>query len=153
MYDLRILLIWVSLGFLLYLITIRPEPLRDQKKSGRDLKTQKSFSELDWLVSRSDHVLIERLNETRFVEGFNRTSYKPGDYPDGLIPDYIIQDLSILPLSADGEVLVLAMVDPFDLNAVDLVREMTGMIVKPVKIRKKDFKRLVTGDLETINRA
>jgi hypothetical protein len=156
MYDLRILLIWFALGFLLYLISVRPEAQKTEtsrKPSGKFRASGDFTTDWGWQFSSSDQVLIERLRETNFVESFDRKKFKVADSPVGLIPTDVVENLGIFPLKIEGEFVVLAMLNPFDINAVDLVREITGLKVKPVAIAQKDFTSIVNRNLESADQA
>lgn len=156
MYDLRILLIWFALGFLLYLISVRPETQKTdnvRKPSGKFRASGDFTSDWGWQFSSSDQVLINRLRETSFVESFDQSKYKVADNPVGLIPSDVVENLGIFPLKVEGEFIVLAMLNPFDMHAVDLVREITGLKVKPIAIAQKDFKSIVNRNLESSDQA
>jgi hypothetical protein len=156
MYDLRILLIWFALGFLLYLISVRPETekMDELREPSGKIRVNGDFT-TDWGLqfSSSDQVLIKRLKETNFVESFDRNKFKVADCPVDLIPFHVIENLGIFPLKIEGEFVVLAMLNPFDLKALDLVREITGLNVKPVAIAQKDFRSIVDRNLESVDQA
>jgi len=146
MYDLRILLIWFALGFLLYLITIKPEQAREngKQKSGRKPVAKIGFSSgLGWEPAGIDRDVVDRLREMSFVDAFDPVDYNPGNNAAKMIPRGLILSLGVIPLGLEGNILVLAMVDPFDLGAVDMIRDLTGREIRTVKIANRDFKSIV----------
>lgn len=145
MYDLRVLVIWLVLGFLLYLITIKPERAASEKKRDENQYESDDIAGLDWKgpVKQSDREVINKLRSMRFINHIDMTVFKSADCPMGLIPGELILELEVIPLRVENKTLILAMIDPFDLNAIDMVREITGHEVKPVIIAQKEFRQII----------
>lgn len=145
MYDLRILLIWLVLGFLLYLIAIKPERAVSEKKPDENPCESDDIAGLDWKgpVTQSDHEVMSKLRSMRFINHIDMNVFKLADCPMGLLPGELILDLGVIPLRVENETLILAMIDPFDLNTIDIVRELTGHEVKPVIIAQKEFRQII----------
>ena len=131
MYDLRILLIWLVLGLLLYLIANKPE--REEKEN---TKTKTAVQKDKRNVER---FVIDQLREMDFVDKFDLTAFIPSNQSRGMISVKIMLNLGVAPLRIENEVLVLAMVDPYDLETIDIVREITGREVKPVLITRNEL--------------
>jgi hypothetical protein len=143
MYDLRILLIWFILGMLLYLIVIKPEKQEEQKsKTAESDEVDASHRGLGLFMSKSDIEIVSRLRNFDFIEKYNPVLHSPGNRLWEVLPGNMIFDLGIFPLKMDNEELVLAMIDPFDMNTLDLVRELTGKRIKPVLITNRDFRSI-----------
>ncbi|MBU1023101.1 hypothetical protein KKB99_02340 [bacterium] len=135
MYDLRILLIWLVLGFLLYLIADRPG---SEKKENAETKTALKKDKRN-----VERYVIEQLREMDFVDKFDFAAFIPSNHSRDLIPVRIMLELGVAPLRIENGILVLAMVDPYDLEAIDTVRYITGREIKPVLISKIELLAVV----------
>lgn len=56
-----------------------------------------------------------------------------------LVPEKIARSHNILPLSADGKVLAVAMLDPLDFEAIDDIRFSTGYKIRPMVTTKSEL--------------
>jgi len=140
MYDLRILFVWMILGFVLYLIAIRPD--KSTAKVKQRAKSRHNFRKDEFpfriSISSGDPVIERRLKEMNFLPRFD---IKSGTVrmAKGTLPTELIVSRGVFPVRVEGDVMVLAMVNPFDLKTIDEVRELTGREILPVEITAKDF--------------
>lgn len=56
-----------------------------------------------------------------------------------LVPEKLARKFSLLPISVDGKVLTVAMLDPLDFEALDDIRFATGYKVKPVATTRTEL--------------
>ena len=63
----------------------------------------------------------------------------------GLIPRAIVEKHEIVPVSKEGETLVVAASDPTDYEAIEEVRFCTGLDVRVVVISHGDAQKLISG--------
>jgi len=140
MYDLRILFVWMILGILLYLIAIRPEKSSERVERKKKLRESFQSDELPRKMAGSsiDTVIENRLKEMSFLPRFDARSGAAG-IARGTLPRELIVSRGVLPVRVEGDVMILAMVNPFDLKTIDEVRELTGRIILPVEITANDF--------------
>ena len=78
-------------------------------------------------------------------------AYKPEKYPidpelASLLPGDFVRKNRVVPLARRPHLLILGMQDPLDINAMDLVEDMTGMEVEPVICTNRQLDQL-TGSL------
>ncbi len=71
----------------------------------------------------SEHLQIPRANLSR--------RYIQNDAVE-LVPDDMLRSRELLPVERDGDSLLLAMVDPLNILAIDDLQRMTGLHIKPV---------------------
>ena len=88
--------------------------------------------------SSADTVIENRLKEMSFLPRFDAKSGAAG-IARGTLPRELIVSRGVLPVRVEGDVMILAMVNPFDLKTIDEVRELTGRIILPVEITANDF--------------
>lgn len=50
----------------------------------------------------------------------------------GKVPPHVCRQLQVIPVRLQGDLLVLAMRNPLDLDAIDMVRNLTGQRIEPV---------------------
>ncbi|MCP4606455.1 MAG: type IV-A pilus assembly ATPase PilB [Proteobacteria bacterium] len=98
-----------------------------QKASGGNLG--KSLTKLGHV---SDHEITEFLASQYNVPAIDLSEYSIEPEIAELIPQEVAQRHKILPISRAGTSLVVAMVDPTDLHAIDDVKFLTGYNVEPV---------------------
>ena len=145
MYDLRILMVWLVLGFLLYLIAIQPDKSESEKRQKQNRNESGDVAGSDWNepARKSDRVVAERLRSTRFIDHIDLSEFKLSSRPVGLLPGELILDLKVIPLRVENDILILAMIDPFDLRAIEIVRELTGYKIKPLIIAQREFRKII----------
>ena len=56
-----------------------------------------------------------------------------------LIPDSVVMEERVIPIERNGNCLTLAMVDPFNVVAIDKIQGITGLEIKVSAITEKDF--------------
>jgi type IV pilus assembly protein PilB len=59
------------------------------------------------------------------------------------VPEAMARRHQVIPLEVDGETIILGMVDPLDLLAIDDVYRLTGLDVQPAVITADDFQRAI----------
>ena len=114
----------------------KSEALADQKLSNNEplgavQKSQSTFSDLDYAQAR---VVLAGID---FVE---LTDYPFERSVISLVPATMCRRYQILPLRMNDSHLVLAMVNPGDVLAIDEVSGATGLQVEPVGVSKKDLR-------------
>ena len=60
-----------------------------------------------------------------------------------LIPEHIARKYMVAPVALQGDKLVLAMVDPLNVDAIDDIRLISGYDVKPVMVTESGLNRLI----------
>lgn len=76
--------------------------------------------------------------------------YHPDDYPldlnlARLIPAEMAQKYQVAPLRKKGRLLTVAMTDPLDINALDVIEIAANSEVEPVVCTEREFNQLVAG--------
>jgi type IV pilus assembly protein PilB len=99
----------------------------------------------EWLI-KNGH-LTERQIIDAVSQQLHLSVYSPDRYaqnPDlaQLLPKDIASKKKIVPLESSRNVLELAVLDPMDVQTLDLVTRLTGMDVEPVICAEKDFQPL-----------
>ncbi|MFH1856312.1 MAG: ATPase, T2SS/T4P/T4SS family [Candidatus Omnitrophota bacterium] len=61
----------------------------------------------------------------------------------GFIPERIARFYQVIPLSKIGKTITIAMVDPFNIFALDDIKTLTGFVVKPVIATRKEIEQAV----------
>jgi len=144
MYDLRIFIIWLILGFLLFLIVHRPEIAQKGEFEFKDaeMNNDEYFPKS---IPREYHdlVIINRLREMKFPPRVRLKNVVVSSAACGVLPRELIINRGVFPLQIESDKIILAMIDPFDFDTVDEVREITGKEIEPVEIRRKDFNNMI----------
>ena len=95
------------------------------------------------LAAGLTRILAERLEEANQRRGLDVVSLSRLDIDTRVltsIPEQVIARHRVIPLSLTGSTLVLAMVNPADLLALDAVRKFAGgMAIEPVFVTQDDF--------------
>ena len=145
MYDLRILLVWLVLGFLLYLITIKPDRTESEIDENHDQTEREKNAGSDFYkpALESDRVVVKRLRSLSFIEQFDLNEFELSSRPVGLLSGETILDLKVIPLKVEKDILILAMIDPYDLQAIETVRKLTGLRVNPQIIAQSEFQKII----------
>jgi type IV pilus assembly protein PilB len=88
------------------------------------------------------------LKESQIVDTVSQQlkipKYEPDKYPydegiSALVPEDVAQKNRLVPLSKKGQLLLIALPDPMDINALDTVEAATNLEVEPVICSEKDF--------------
>jgi type IV pilus assembly protein PilB len=91
------------------------------------------------------------LKESAIIDSVSRQlrieRYTPDKHPyeegiDQLLSEATAQQHRLVPLSRRGHLLLIAMVDPMDIGALDAVEIATNLEVEPVMCSEKDFEML-----------
>ncbi len=91
----------------------------------------------------SEDDLVEVYSKTFDVPVFNPENDKVDSAAAKLISDKAAKHYSVFPVRKEGEALILAMVNPNDIVAMDDISIMTKMQVKPVLGKKSDIKKCI----------
>ncbi|OPL11138.1 MAG: hypothetical protein AVO34_03340 [Firmicutes bacterium ML8_F2] len=109
-----------------------------QKNSGKriaKLLVEKGLlSEEEILVLMEEELNIPRVD-------FDGCSIDPSI--TGMIPSELAKRYLVMPVERRGEVLVLAMVDPFDLTAIDDISMITGLKMQPAAARESAIRHMI----------
>lgn len=122
----------VRLGF------ITPEQLdialKEQKRTGELLG--EVLLRLGFLTEEE---LMNALSEQKGIERVDLSSYIISPEIIELIPKKLAERYKVIPIAKDGNTLILGMVNPFDVETVDIISRFTGLRVKPVAIKEAEF--------------
>jgi len=114
--------------------------LAEQKKSGLYLG--------DFLISTgvvSEEQIIDMLSQQLSIEKYDSEKYPIGLELAGILPHALAIKNQVVPLRQEAFVLKVAMVDPMNINALDLVESHTNMEVEPLICSKSEFNLLLNG--------
>ncbi len=93
------------------------------------------------LVSRND--LMVALSQELGIPPINLSKYKVDPNVIKLIPKKIAKRYQIIPISKMGNTLVVAMVDPLNIFAIDDIRAITGFDINPIITADRDIKEAI----------
>ena len=89
------------------------------------------------LISRNDLMIV--LSEGLGIPPINLSRYKIDPNVIKLIPKKIARNYRILPISQMGNTLIVAMVDPLNILAIDDIKALTGFKINLVITTEKDI--------------
>lgn len=89
-------------------------------------------------ISKSD--LMEALSNELSIPPINLSRYKIDPNVIKLIPKKIAKRYQIIPISKMGNTLVVAMVDPLNIFAIDDIKAITGFSISPIITADRDIK-------------
>jgi len=89
------------------------------------------------LISRNDLMIV--LSEGLGIPPINLSRYKIDPNVIKLIPKKIARNYRILPISQMGNTLIIAMVDPLNILAIDDIKALTGFKINLVITTEKDI--------------
>jgi len=89
------------------------------------------------LISRHDLMIV--LSEGLGIPPINLSRYKIDATVIKLIPKKIAKNYKILPISKMGNTLIIAMVDPMNILAIDDIKALTGFKINLVVTTEKDI--------------
>ncbi|MFA5499630.1 MAG: ATPase, T2SS/T4P/T4SS family [Candidatus Omnitrophota bacterium] len=89
-------------------------------------------------ISKSD--LMEALSNELSIPPINLSRYKIDPNVIKLIPKKIAKRYQIIPVSKMGNTLVVAMVDPLNIFAIDDIKAITGFSISPIITTDRDIK-------------
>ena len=108
--------------------------LKEQKRTGELLG--EVLLRLGFITEEQ---LMNALSEQKGIERISLSSYLLDPEVIKLIPKKVAERFKVIPLSKEKNTLVLGMVNPFDLEAIDVVSRLTHLRVKPVSITEEEF--------------
>ena len=108
--------------------------LKEQKRTGELLG--EVLLRLGFITEEQ---LMNALSEQKGIERIEISSYLIDPEVIKLIPKKLAERYKVIPLSKEGNTLILGMVNPFDVEALDVVSRFTGLKIKPVKIKEQEF--------------
>lgn len=111
--------------------------LSGQKKSGLKLG--------QYLVQSGilkENVIIESVSRQLRIDRYTPDKHPYEDRIDTLLTEELAQKHRLVPLSRRGHLLLIAMTDPMDINALDAVEIATNLEVEPVICSENDFELL-----------
>ena len=108
--------------------------LKEQKRTGELLG--EVLLRLGFLTEEQ---LIDVLSEQKGIKQVKVSSYIVDPEVIKLVPKQVAEKFKLIPLSREGRVLVVGMVNPFNVEAIDVVSRLTGLRVKPVAIKEEEF--------------
>jgi type IV pilus assembly protein PilB len=100
----------------------------------------------------TEEQIADALGRQKGLEHISLISYPIERAATALVPERMAKRRDIIPVSFDGEVLVLAMADPLDIESIDDVEMLTGHRVRPVvaavsQVRNAIEKFIVSSDV------
>ncbi|MBT8359796.1 MAG: general secretion pathway protein GspE, partial [Deltaproteobacteria bacterium] len=116
------------------------QSLAEQKKSGLKLG--------DYLIANGivfEDQIIAALSRQFQIEKYDSEKFSTGPELATIIPHSLAFKNQLVALEQDAFVLKIAMVDPMDIAALDLVERHTGMEVEPLICSKSEFNLLMNG--------
>ena len=116
------------------------ELLAKQKNSGMKFG--------DFLIDQgvvTNEVIIELLCDQLQINRYTPEEYEVGPELAAIIPSEIAIKHQVVPLKRDPFVLRIAMVDPLDINALDLVERMADIEVEPLICTESELTLLMNG--------
>jgi len=108
--------------------------LKEQKRTGELLGEV-----LIRLGFITEEQLMNALSEQKGIERVRLSSYLIDPEAIKLIPKKLAERYKVIPISKKDGALVIGMVNPFDLEALDVISRFTGMRIKPVAIKEEEF--------------
>lgn len=114
--------------------------LAEHKKNGLKLG--------DYLINNGivfEDQIITALSTQFQIEKYDSDKMTAGPELASIIPHSLAFKNQVVPLEEDAFVLKIAMVDPMDISALDLVERHTGMEVEPLICSKSEFNLLMNG--------
>lgn len=144
MYDLRILLIWLILGFIFYLIVHKPiEAKTNEVESGEMILNDNFALPYPIPLKSEDTALANQLREMKFLPRIKPGEILSQGVAHNLLPDEMIISREVFPVKVECDRIMLAMVNPFDMETVDEIREILDREIEPVEISRKDFRFVI----------
>jgi len=109
--------------------------LKEQKRTGEllgEVLLRMGF------ISEED--LINALSEQKGIEKVSLSSYLIEPDVISLVPKELALRYKVIPVSLKNGVLTVAMVNPFDVDAIDLLHRITGRRIKPLAVSEEEFR-------------
>jgi len=123
--------------------------LKEQKRTGEVLG--ETLLRLGFITQEQ---LTEVLSEYRGIERIDLSSYIVDPLAVSLVPKDTAAKYRVIPISLEGDTLTVGMVNPFDLEAIDVLLRITRKRIKKVSIKESEFEeafRKYYGEIKTID--
>jgi len=111
--------------------------LAGQKKSG--LKLGQYLIQAGIL---KENIIIDSISQQLRIDRYTPSKHAYEERIDSYLPEELAQKHRLVPLSKRGHLLLIAMTDPMDINAIDAVEIATNLEVEPVICAENDFELL-----------
>jgi len=111
--------------------------LSGQKKSGLKLG--------QYLIQSGilkENIIIDSVGRQLRIDRYTPDKHPYEDRIDSFLPEELAQRYRLVPLSKRGHLLLIAMTDPMDINALDAVEIATNLEVEPVICSENDYELL-----------
>ena len=115
------------------------QALADQKKSGLKLG---QFMVRQGIVSESQ--VIDTVSRQLKIKKYAHDGYPVDVAIEHLIPANIAQKYQLAPLKKKGHLLMVAMTDPMDIEALDAIEALTNTEVEPVVCTEGELTQLIS---------
>jgi len=111
--------------------------LAGQKKSG--LKLGQYLIQSGIL---NENIIIDSVSQQLRIDRYTPDKHPYDERIDTYLAEELVQRHRLVPLSKRGHLLLIAMTDPMDINALDAVEIATNLEVEPVICSENDFELL-----------
>jgi len=111
--------------------------LAGQKKSGLKLG--------QYLIQSGilkENIIIDSVGQQLRIDRYTPDKHPYDDRIDSYLAEELAQKYRLVPLSKRGHLLLIAMTDPMDINALDAVEIATNLEVEPVICSENDYELL-----------
>ena len=111
--------------------------LSGQKKSGLKLG--------QYLIQSGilkENIIIDSVSRQLRIDRYTPDKHPYEERIDSFLPEELAQRHRLVPLSKRGHLLLIAMTDPMDINALDAVEIATNLEVEPVICSENDYELL-----------
>lgn len=95
-----------------------------------------------YLIQRNlvdERNIVRLLAKQLRVEMFDPEKYPPDISLSDVVPEAISHKHLLVPIKRTGDMLMLAMMDPTDLNAIDIIGKLTRLYVEPVICTEQEY--------------
>ncbi|MDD3150562.1 MAG: ATPase, T2SS/T4P/T4SS family, partial [Candidatus Gastranaerophilales bacterium] len=93
--------------------------------------------------------LREALQKQQGIETIEANTIKINPELIDMLPDDFIKDNKIIPISSDGKILTIGMVNPNDKNALNNIIYLTGLMPKPMIMTHIEYEKCIESIFET----
>lgn len=117
----------------------------EQRESARSLPETQDLAA--WLISNcqaDENAILRAKSHFYRLPSIRLIGYRPSREAMDLVTEDQARKLGIMPLFCRGELLFVALPDPYDLRCEDFVRKLTGRRVKAVLANLQDIKEAIT---------
>lgn len=89
-----------------------------------------------------ENIIIDSVSQQLRIERYTPNKHSYDERIDTYLPEDLAQKYRLVPLAKRGHLLLIAMTDPMDINALDAVEIATNHEVEPVICSENDFELL-----------